>query len=86
MVDIHNNSRFLNKYNDKKLFRHAIIFNPFYEGISMFYYGDEQYFNGGNDSNNRENMIGYCYTNTDIYNMLKIANEIRKKENTYEEF
>ena len=84
-VDNHDNPRFLNKCNDKRLFRNAIIFNLFYEGIPMFYYGDEQYFNGGNDPNNRENMFGYHYTNTDIYQMLKIANEVRKNEKTYNE-
>ena len=84
-IDNHDNPRFLNKCNDKKLFRNAIIFNLFYEGIPMFYYGDEQYFNGGNDPKNRETMFGYHYTDTDIYHMLKIANEIRKKEKTYDE-
>ena len=84
-IDNHDNPRFLNVCNDKKLFRNAIIFNLFYEGIPMFYYGDEQYFSGGSDPNNRENMFGYHYTNSDVYQMLKIANEVRKNQKAYDE-
>jgi alpha-amylase len=84
-VDNHDNPRFLNSCNDKRLFRNAIIFNFFYEGIPIFYYGDEQYFNGGNDPNNRETMFGYHYTNSDLYQIVKIANEVRKSEKTYDE-
>ena len=84
-VDNHDNPRFLNQCNDKRLFRNAIIFNLFYEGIPMFYYGDEQYFNGGSDPNNRENMFGYHYTTSEVYQLLKIANEVRKSQKTYNE-
>ena len=82
-VDNHDNPRFLNLCDDKKLFRNAIIFNLFYEGRPIFYYGDEQYFHGGNDPQNRENMFGFHYNNSDIYQLLKIANEIRKDKKTY---
>jgi alpha-amylase len=84
-ADNHDNPRFLNWCNDKRLFRNALIFYFFYEGIPTFYYGDEQYFNGGSDPNNRENMFGYHYTDTDIYKMMKIANEVRSKYKVYDE-
>ena len=84
-IDNHDNPRFLSVCNDKKLFRNAIVFNLFYEGIPIFYYGDEQYFSGGNDPQNRENMFGYHYTNSEVYQLLKIANEVRKTQKTYEE-
>ena len=71
--------------NDKRIFRNALIFYFFYEGIPTFYYGDEQYFNGGSDPNNRENMFGYHYTDSEIYKMMKIANEIRRTYKIYDE-
>ena len=53
----HDKPRFLYECNSsykQKALRNAIIFTLFYEGIPMFYYGDEQYFNGGSDPQNRE--------------------------------
>ena len=82
-VDNHDNPRFLSWCNDKRLFRNALVFYFFYEGIPTFYYGDEQYFSGGNDPWNRENMFGYHYTDTEIYKLMKIVNEVRKKYNVY---
>ena len=84
-LDNHDNPRFLNWCNDKRIFRNALIFYFFYEGIPTFYYGDEQYFNGGSDPNNRENMFGYHYTDSEIYKMMKIANEIRRNYKIYDE-
>ena len=84
-ADNHDNPRFLNWCNDKRLFRNAIIFYFFYEGIPTFYYGDEQYFKGGNDPNNRENMFGYHYTESEIYNLMKIANDVRRNYKLYDE-
>ena len=84
-LDNHDNPRFLNWCKDKRIFRNAIIYYFFYEGIPTFYYGDEQYFNGGSDPNNRENMFGYHYTDTEIYKMMKIANDVRRKYKVYDE-
>ena len=84
-LDNHDNPRFLNWCNDKRIFRNAIIFYFFYEGIPTFYYGDEQYFKGGSDPNNRENMFGYHYTESDIYQMMKIANDVRRNYKIYDE-
>ena len=84
-VDNHDNPRFLSYCNDKKLFRNAIIFNLFYEGIPIFYYGDEQYFSGAGDPMNREPLFGYHYTTSDVYQMVKIANEVRKSQKIYNE-
>ena len=84
-ADNHDNPRFLNWCNDKRYFRNALIFYFFYEGIPTFYYGDEHYFNGGNDPYNRENMFGYHNTDSDIYKMMKIANEVRRNYRVYDE-
>ena len=82
-ADNHDNPRFLNWCNDKRLFRNALIFYFFYEGIPTFYYGDEQYFNGGNDPNNRENMFGFHDTQSEVYKMMKIANDVRRNYKVY---
>ena len=84
-ADNHDNPRFLNWCNDKRLFRNAIIFYFFYEGIPTFYYGDEQYFKGGNDPNNRENMFGFHDTQSEVYKMMKIANDVRRNYNVYDQ-
>ena len=84
-LDNHDNPRFLNWCDDKRIFRNAIIYYFFYEGIPTFYYGDEQYFNGGSDPNNRENMFGYHYTDSEIYKLMKIANDVRRNYKIYDE-
>ena len=84
-ADNHDNPRFLNWCNDKRLFRNALIFYFFYEGIPTFYYGDEQYFSGGNDPNNRENMFGFHDTESEVYKMMKIANDVRRNYNVYDQ-
>ena len=81
----HDNPRFLNGCNKRNLLRNAIIFTLFYEGIPIFYYGDEQYFDGGKDPLNREVMYGRHSTSSDAYQLIKKANDIRKKEKIYEE-
>jgi len=83
-LDNHDNPRFLNWCQDKRQFFNAIIFYFFYEGIPTFYYGDEQYFNGGGDPNNREQMFGYHSTDSELYKMMKIANEVRRTYKLYE--
>ena len=83
-VGNHDKPRFLHECNNRDGFRNAIIFILFYKGIPIFYYGDEQYFDGGNDPNNREILFGSKDTNSDLYKMIKIANTIRKKYKTYD--
>ena len=81
----HDNSRFLNECPYENLLRNAIIFTLFYEGIPIFYYGDEQYFKGKNEyDKQREVMFGYHDTSSDAYKLIKIANEVRKSELIYE--
>ena len=73
------------KYNINWLDNHDNLFYFFYEGIPTFYYGDEQYFNGGKDPDNRENMFGYHYTESEIYKLMKILNDVRRNYNLYDE-
>ena len=83
----HDKERFLHEcqyIHRKKALRNGIIFILFFEGIPMFYYGDEQYFDGGSDPLNREIMFGNYNTQSDIYQMIKIANNIRKLYKIYD--
>ena len=82
----HDKVRFLyecQSSHKRKALRNGIIFILFFEGIPMFYYGDEQYYNGGSDPKNREIMFGNYNTQSDIYQMIKIANNIRKLYKIY---
>ena len=80
----HDNPRFLNSTENVDSFKNAIIFTLFYEGIPIFYYGDEQLYKGGNDPNNREVLFGNYKTDSEIYQMVKIANKVRKENKIYD--
>jgi alpha-amylase len=81
----HDKERFLYQCPQNISLRNAIVFTFFFEGIPMFYYGDEQYFNGSGDPNNREMLFGHYNTDTEIYKLLATINNIRKTEKIYEE-
>ena len=83
----HDKQRFLYECQSsykRKALRNGIIFTLFFEGIPIFYYGDEQYFNGGSDPKNREILFGKYNTQSDIYQMVKIANSVRKMFKIYD--
>lgn len=54
----HDNARFLHNTNNRRNFQNALIFTLLTDGIPIVYYGDEQYFSGGNDPANREPLWG----------------------------
>ena len=81
----HDKERFLHQCPQNISLRNAIVFTFFFQGIPIFYYGDEQYFDGGGDPQNREMLFGHYDTNTEIYKLLKTINSIRKTEKIYEE-
>lgn len=47
-------------------------------GIPIFYYGDEQYFNGGSDPRNREPLWGKMNQQSEMYVLLKKLVSFRK--------
>ena len=63
-LENHDNSRFLNRCNDRSKFTNAVIFSLLWEGIPVFYYGGEQYYSGGLHPNNREPLWDNYNTNT----------------------
>ena len=80
----HDNKRFLNETDNVKGFQNGIIFTLFFQGIPIFYYGDEQSYTGGSDPTNREVLFDNYNSESDIYQMVKTANSVRKEYKTYE--
>lgn len=64
---------------DHKKFKNASVFSLLFEGIPIYYYGGEQFFNGGADPNNREVLWGHYDTSSEMYVALAAANKVRKK-------
>lgn len=83
--DNHDNPRFLNKCKDRKKFRNAMVFSILYEGIPVFYYGSEQWFEGGADPNNREPMWNSFNTSSEMYKVIATANKVRKDHQIWKE-
>ena len=82
-VENHDNPRFLNRCNNWKKFKNAIIFSLFYEGIPVVYYGGEQFFSGGDDPLNREILWGKFNTNSEMYIAIREAIRVRKRKKIY---
>ena len=53
-------------------------------GIPFFYYGDEQYFSGGNDPANRESLWNDMDTSSDMYQYVSKINAARKAASIWE--
>ena len=81
----HDKDRFLFECPQNISLRNAIVFTFFFEGIPIFYYGDEQYFDGQNNNDKqREMLFGHYDTESEIYQLLKKINFIRKTEKIYD--
>lgn len=77
-LDNHDNSRFLSFNGNKNNFINGIVFSLLTTGIPILYYGDEQYFSGGNDPFNREIMFSKFNQESDLYNIIKKIMNLRK--------
>ena len=76
-VENHDNARFLFKCNDHNKFINAIVFSILWEGIPVFYYGGEYFFNGGDDPLNRESLWDFMGKESEIIPFLKTSNNVR---------
>ena len=83
-LENHDNSRFLNRCNDRSKFTNVVIFSLLWEGIPVFYYGGEQYYSGGLDPNNREPLWDNYNTNTELYRYIAKVNALRKQVNIWD--
>jgi len=78
-VDNHDNPRFLNENGDHALYKSALLYSMYSEGIPIVYYGSEQGFNGGNDPNCREPMWTSGFSeSTDLYTFIQQIVGFRK--------
>lgn len=68
---------------DHKKFKNASVFSLLFEGIPIYYYGGEQFFNGGADLNNREVLWGHYDTSSEMYVALAAANKVRKEKQVW---
>mgnify|MGYP001027079231 CR=1 FL=1 len=75
----HDNSRWLANWPGKiSGFKSAVTFAMTARGIPFFYYGDEQYFSGGNDPANRESLWNAMNTQSEMYQYVAKINKARK--------
>jgi len=83
-IDNHDQPRFLHVQSDEMLYRNALLFILFAEGIPIVYYGTEQGLSGGSDPNNREAlwMTGFNRS-APLYKFLSTAIGFRKKAQTW---
>ena len=84
-LENHDKPRFLSVCKDRIKFINAAVLTIMTEGIPIFYYGGENYFDGDNDPNNRECMFGKYKQTTKIFKYLKAANKIRQNLKLYNE-
>lgn len=77
-MDNHDNARFLSQFNNRNAFKAAMAFALTERGIPFFYYGDEQFFNGGNDPYCRESLWNAMDTNSEGYKFVATINKARK--------
>jgi alpha-amylase len=66
-IDNHDNARFLSMTPSIPMFKAALTFALFAQGIPIVYYGSEQGFNGGNDPFNREALWPFMNPNNPLY-------------------
>jgi len=66
-IDNHDNARFLSMTPSIPMFKAALTFALFAQGIPIVYYGSEQGFNGGNDPFNREALWPSMNPNNPLY-------------------
>ena len=78
-IDNHDNPRFLSITPSMDLFKSALTFALFSQGIPIVYYGSEQGFNGGNDPANREPLWPSMNTESPLYKFMTQLVSIRKQ-------
>ena len=84
-VENHDNPRFLYRCNkDKDKFKNAIVFSILWEGIPVFYYGGEYFYEGGDDPLNREILWDHMGNKSEMIDILSITNSLRKNYKIWE--
>eukprot|EP00762_Andalucia_godoyi_P003983 ANDGO_05677.mRNA.1 Alpha-amylase 1 len=76
--DNHDNARALGLNPDRTLYKNALAYVLFAEGLPIVYYGSEQAFSGGNDPLNRESLWPHYDPTSEMYLWIQTLNRIRK--------
>jgi len=76
-IDNHDNERFLHSTGVPQM-RAALTFALSANGIPIMYYGTEQYFNGGNDPDDREPLWPSKLAHTEMYDWVATINAARE--------
>ncbi|CDW84776.1 alpha catalytic domain containing protein [Stylonychia lemnae] len=84
-VDNHDNPRFLSMTYSIPLFKSALTFALFAQGIPIVYYGSEQGYAGGADPNNRETLWNTMNPNSELYKYLQTVVSVRKSHQVWKE-
>lgn len=83
--DNHDQERFLyqcTRGTRAKALRNIVVFTFFFQGIPIFYYGDEQYLdNGGINDRRRQTLFNNYDEESDLYQLIKTVNKLRKDYN-----
>ncbi len=80
-VNNHDNWRFLSRNGNTKRFQNAVGFSILTNGIPIVYYGDEQYFNGSDDPNNREPLFNFMNSRqSEMYKFISMLVKLRINE------
>lgn len=82
-IDNHDNPRFLSITPSMDLFKSALTFALFSQGIPIVYYGSEQGFNGGNDPANREPLWPSMNSDSALYKFMTQLVSIRKQNQVW---
>jgi alpha-amylase len=82
-IDNHDNPRFLSISPSMPLFKTALTFALFSQGIPIVYYGSEQGFNGGNDPANREPLWTAMNTASPLYTFVQTLVSVRKSHQVW---
>ena len=78
-IDNHDNSRFLSMTKSIPLFKSALTFALFAQGIPIIYYGSEQGFSGGQDPQNREALWTSMNPSNPLYTFIQTIVGVRKQ-------
>jgi alpha-amylase len=84
-VDNHDQERFLHINNNLKHLKNALALILMTDGIPIVYYGTEQAYKGGADSNNRESLWDNMDTNSEMYRYIKSIINLRKSEKVWQQ-
>jgi len=85
-IDCHDQPRFRSQNNDINMYKNAIVFTLMSPGIPIIYYGTEQYFDGGAEPWNREDLWRSKFNQqSELYKFIALVNKARIQNKVWRE-